>query len=148
LQDIGLTGSEHVLEVGTGSGYMTALLAARSAKVTSVEINPALAKFAAENLAAANVKNVSLFTGDAARGFASSAPYDVIVFTGSMEVVPDEAISQLKSGGKLFAVVGKAPVMRAKVLYKSAQGAISEKILFETVIAPLTNAARASAFVF
>jgi protein-L-isoaspartate(D-aspartate) O-methyltransferase len=148
LQDIGLSGNEHVLEIGTGSGYVTALLAARSAKVTSVEINPALAKFAAENLAKASVTNVSLFTGDGARGFASPAPYDVIVFTGSMEVVPEEAIAQLKATGKLFAVVGKAPVMHAKVLRKDAHGTITEKTLFETVIAPLTNAARAPAFVF
>jgi protein-L-isoaspartate(D-aspartate) O-methyltransferase len=148
LQDISLSGTEHVLEIGTGSGYLTALLAARCAKVTSVEINPALAKFAAENLAAAGVGNVALFIGDAARGFASHAPYDIIVFAGSMEVVPDEAIAQLKAGGKLFAVVGKAPVMHAKVLRKDAHGTLTEKTLFETVLAQLTNAARAPAFVF
>lgn len=148
LQDLGLSGNEHVLEVGTGSGYFTALLAARCAKVTSVEINPLLAKFAAENLAAANINNVCLFTGDAARGFAASASYDVIVFTGSMEVVPEAPLAQLNVGGKLFAIVGKAPAMHAKVLRKSAQGTITEKILFETVVTPLTNAARAAAFVF
>jgi protein-L-isoaspartate(D-aspartate) O-methyltransferase len=148
LQDIGLTGNEHVLEVGAGSGYMTALLASRSAKVTSVEIDPALANFAAENLRRANITNVSLHTGDASHGFAANGPYEVIVFTGSMEVIPEAALAQFKAGGKLFAIVGKAPVMHAKLLRKSASNVITEKILFETVVAPLTNAAKAPAFVF
>jgi protein-L-isoaspartate(D-aspartate) O-methyltransferase len=148
LQDLDLNGSEQVLEVGTGSGYMTALLAARSAKVVSVEIDPALAKFGAENLRIANVANVSLHTGDASHGYAAAQPYDIIAFTGSMEVIPEAAIAQLKAGGKLFAVVGKAPVMHAKILYKSASGVVTEKTLFETMIAPLVNAAKAPAFVF
>ncbi|TAG01171.1 MAG: protein-L-isoaspartate O-methyltransferase [Burkholderiales bacterium] len=148
LQDIALDGSEHVLEVGTGSGYLTALLAARSNKVTSVEIDPALTAFAAENLRRAKISNVSLHTGDAAHGFASAGPFDVMVFTGSMEVVPEAALTQLKAGGKLFAIVGKAPTMYAKILRKSAGGMITERTLFETQVAALENAARAPAFIF
>jgi protein-L-isoaspartate(D-aspartate) O-methyltransferase len=148
LQDLDLQGVEHVLEAGTGSGYMSALLAARSAKVVSVEIDPILAKFGAENLRAAGVTNVSLHVGDASRGFAAAQPYDVIVFTGSMEVIPESAIAQLKQGGKLFAVVGKAPVMHAKILRKSDKGVVTERVLFETMVAPLVNAATAPAFVF
>jgi protein-L-isoaspartate(D-aspartate) O-methyltransferase len=148
VQDLGLAGDEQVLEVGTGSGYLTALLASRSAKVTSIEIDPALTAFAADNLKRAKIANVSLHTGDASHGFAGAAPYDVIVFTGSMEVIPEAAIAQLKAGGKLFAIVGKAPTMHAKILKKAADGVVTERTLFETQVAPLANAAKAPAFVF
>ena len=147
-QDVDLHGFEHVLEVGTGSGYLTALLASRSAKVTSVEINPVLAKFAVANLAAAGITNATVVTGDAARGWTAAAPYDVIVFTGSMEVLPDEALAQLQPGGKIFAILGEAPAMRAQLITVTANGGRSERTLFETVVAPLTHAALAPGFVF
>jgi protein-L-isoaspartate(D-aspartate) O-methyltransferase len=147
LQDLNLKGSEHVLEVGSGSGYLTALLAARSKQVTSVEIDPALAKFATENLCNAGVQNATVSVGDAARGWPSGGKYDVIVFTGSMEVIPDEIFSQLNAGGRIYAVVGKAPVMLAKIAQRVGDSLV-EKTLFETVLAPLTNAAKAPAFVF
>jgi len=147
-QDVDLHGFEHVLEVGTGSGYLTALLASRCAKVTSVEIDPTLAQFAMTNLAKAGITNATVETGDAARGWAARAPYDVIVFTGSMQVLPDEVLAQLKPGGKIFAIIGKAPAMRAQLITATAQGGHSERTLFETVVAPLTHAALAPAFVF
>ncbi len=147
LQDLNLKGSEHVLEVGSGSGYLTALLAARSKQVTSVEIDPALAKFATENLCNAGVQNATVAIGDGARGWAAGGKYDVIVFTGSMEVMPDEVFTQLNAGGRVFAVVGKAPVMYAKIAQQVGETLV-ERTLFETVIAPLTNAAKAPAFVF
>ncbi len=148
VQDVDLHGSEHVLEVGTGSGYLTALLASRCAGVTSVEINPALAQFAVANLAKAGITNATVEIGDAARGWTARAPYDVIVFTGSMEVLPDEVLAQLKPGGKIFAILGKPPVMRAQLITATASGGHSERTLFETVVAPLTNAALAPGFVF
>ncbi len=147
-QDVDLHGFERVLEVGTGSGYLTALLASRCAKVTSVEIDPTLAQFAMTNLAKAGITNATVETGDAARGWAARAPYDVIVFTGSMQVLPDEVLAQLKPGGKIFAIIGKAPAMRAQLITATAQGGHSERTLFETVVAPLTHAALAPAFVF
>ena len=147
-QDVDLHGFEHVLEVGTGSGYLTALLASRCAKVTSVEIDPTLAQFAMANLAKAGITNATVETGDAARGWTARAPYDVIVFTGSMQVLPDEVNAQLKPGGKIFAIIGKAPAMRAQLITATAQGGHSERTLFETVVAPLTHAALAPAFVF
>ena len=147
-QDVDLHGFEQVLEVGSGSGYLTALLASRSAQVTSVEINPMLAKFAAANLAKAGITNATVETGDAARGWIAHAPYDVIVFTGSMEVMPDDVLAQLKPGGKIFVILGKAPVMRAQLITATANGGRSERTLFETVVAPLTNAALAPGFVF
>ena len=148
VQDVDLHGFEQVLEVGSGSGYLTALLASRSAQVTSVEINPSLAKFAAANLAKAGISNATVETGDAARGWTAHAPYDVIVFTGSMEVMPDDVLAQLKPGGKIFVILGKAPVMRAQLITATANGGRSERTLFETVVAPLTNAALAPGFVF
>ena len=147
-QDVDLHGVEHVLEVGTGSGYLTALLASRSAHVTSVEINATLAKFALANLAKANITNATVVTGDAARGWASAAPYDVIVFTGSMEVLPEGVLTQLKPGGKLFAILGKPPVMRAQLITVTGNGGRNERTLFETVVVPLIHAALAPGFVF
>ena len=147
-QDVDLHGVEHVLEIGTGSGYLTALLASRSAKVTSVEINPTLAKFAQANLTKAGITNATVVTGDAARGWAPAAPYDVIVFTGSMEVLPEEVLTQLKPGGKLFAILGKPPAMRAQLITATGNGGRNERTLFETVVAPLTYAALAPGFVF
>ena len=147
-QDVGLTGSEHVLEIGTGSGYLTGLLASRAAKVTSIEINPDLAKFATDNLARAGITNATIITGDGARGWKGLAPFDVIVFTGSMEVFPDEVLAQVKAGGRVFAIVGKLPVMNAQLITVSPNGGHHAKTLFETVVAPLTNAAKAPGFVF
>ncbi len=147
-QDVGLTGNEHVLEIGTGSGYLTGLLASRAGKVTSIEINPDLGKFATDNLARAGITNATIITGDGARGWIGQAPYDVIVFTGSMEVLPEEVFAQLKTTGKVFAIAGKLPVMNAQLITVSASGGRHAKTLFETVVAPLTNAAKAPGFVF
>ena len=147
-QDVGLTGSEHVLEIGTGSGYLTGLLASRAATVTSIEIDPDLAKFATDNLARAGITNATIITGDGARGWKGHAPFDVIVFTGSMELFPDEVLAQVKAGGRVFAIVGKLPVMNAQLITVSASGGHHAKTLFETVVAPLTNGAKAPGFVF
>jgi len=148
LQDLRLTGRERVLEVGTGSGYLTALLAARSAHVVSVEIDPALSAFAAENLARAGTRNVEQATGDAARGYSAAAPFDVIVFTGSMEVLPKDLSAQLSPGGRVFAVLGRPPIMTATLFHSTAEGGLRAEPLFETLVAPLVNAERAPAFVF
>ena len=147
-QDVALTGSEHVLEIGTGSGYLTGLLASRAAKVTSIEINHDLAKFGTDNLARAGITNATIITGDGARGWKGLAPFDVIVFTGSMEVLPDEVLAQVKAGGRVFAIIGKLPVMNAQLITVSASGGHHAKTLFETVVAPLTNGAKAPGFVF
>ncbi|MCS6995961.1 MAG: protein-L-isoaspartate O-methyltransferase [Casimicrobiaceae bacterium] len=148
LQELRLRGSERVLEVGTGSGYFTALLAARSAQVISVEIDPALAAFAAANLKRAGVSNVELLTGDGSRGLSSHAPFDVIVFTGSMEVLPEAIEQQLTAQGKLFAILGKAPMMTATLFTRTSTGTLHSVGLFETWVAPLVNAPRAQTFVF
>ncbi|HUH92610.1 MAG TPA: protein-L-isoaspartate O-methyltransferase [Casimicrobiaceae bacterium] len=147
LQELGLKEGESVLEIGTGSGYLTALLAARSRQVLSVEINPRLQAEARAHLDAAGVRNVRLERGDGARGWGGDA-YDAIVLTGSTPVLSDSWLKQLKPGGRLFAVVGDAPVMTARLSRWSAPGAIVHEDLFETVIAPLKNAPQPERFVF
>jgi protein-L-isoaspartate(D-aspartate) O-methyltransferase len=148
LQELAPRKSERVLEVGTGSGYLTALLAHRAAHVFSVEINPRLAAFGRANLERHGADNVTLETGDAARGWARHAPYDVIVLTGSTPVLPRAFLEQLAPGGRLFAVVGEAPAMRARLITCSAPGAWRSADLFETVIAPLANAEHPPRFRF
>src|SRR5262245_10806760 len=148
LQELNVRKTDRVLEVGTGSGYFTALLAHRCAQVVSVEINPALADIGRANLERHGADNVTLETGDAARGWPQRAPYDVIVLTGSTPVLPAAFLEQLSPGGRLFAVVGEAPAMAARLVVSSAPGAHRSTDLFETVIRPLVNAERPSRFKF
>src|SRR5271167_4755224 len=147
VQELGLKPSESVLEIGTGSGYLTALLARCAADVTSVEINPRLLAEAWGHLSSAGIGNARLEKGDGARGWRDET-YDAIVLTGSTPVLPDSWFRQLKPGGRLFAVVGDAPVMTARLARWSAPGAIVQQDLFETVIAPLKNAPQPARFVF
>ncbi len=148
LQELMLKKSDKALEVGTGSGYLTALLAHRAGRVISVEIKPQLAAFGRANLERHGVDNVTLEIGDAARGWPSHAPYDAIVLTGSTPLLPRTFLDQLAPGGRLFAVVGEAPAMRARLVNCSAPGAWRTADLFETVIAPLANAEHPPRFRF
>jgi protein-L-isoaspartate(D-aspartate) O-methyltransferase len=147
LQELEVEPGETVLEIGTGSGYFTALLASRKAHVTSVEINPGLAAQAEARLARAGIGDVELAVGDGAQRYGSEQ-YDVIALTGSTPVVPQGLVAQLKPGGRMFAVVGDAPVMTARLLRSVAPEATSTTDLFETVIAPLRNAAQPARFRF
>ncbi len=148
LQELNIRKTDRVLEVGTGSGYLTALLAHRAAQVCSVEIDPALAAFGRANLERHGTDNALLETGDASHGWPSRAPYDVIVLTGSTPLLPASLLEQLAPEGRLFAVVGDAPVMKARLVVCTAPGATRSSDLFETVIAPLANAERPSRFKF
>jgi protein-L-isoaspartate(D-aspartate) O-methyltransferase len=148
VQDLRLKGNERVLEVGTGSGYLTALLAARSASVTSIEIEPAIAQSAQANLHRAGVLNTELIVGDGFALAGKGAPYDVIVFTGSLPVMLDTALDWVTPGGRVFAVVGTAPVMQARIYTRTPEGSVLIEGLFETVIDPLANAPQAKKFTF
>ena len=148
VQELGVKKSDRVLEVGTGSGYLTALLAHRASHVLSVEMNGALAEFGRGNLSRLGVENIALETGDAARGWSKQSPYDVIVLTGSTPVLPQTLLEQLAPGGRLFAVVGDAPVMVARLVTCTGPGTFASAELFDTVIAPLENAQRPSRFEF
>jgi protein-L-isoaspartate(D-aspartate) O-methyltransferase len=148
LQELGLRKTDRVLEVGTGSGYLTALMSHRASRVFSVEINPKLAEFGRANLERHGAEGVTLETGDAARGWGSHAPYDVIVLTGSTPILPRAFVEELAPGGRLFAVVGEAPAMAGRLVTASVPGAWHGTDLFETVIAPLVNAEHAPRFRF
>ena len=148
LQEVAPKSTDKVLEVGTGSGYMAALLAHRARHVYSVEIVPALKSLGEANLRRAGVANVTVETGDAARGWQRQAPYDVIVLTGSTPELPEAFLAQLAPGGRLFAVVGEAPVMEARLVTCVAPGSFNSVDLFETVLAPLANALERDKFEF
>ena len=148
LQELMIKRSDRVLEVGTGSGYLTALMAHRAAHVYSVEIRPALAAFGRSNLERHGSDNVTLEIGDAARAWPRHAPYDVIVLTGSTPVLPRSLVDELAPGGRLFAVVGEAPAMSARLVVSTGPGASRSVDLFETVIAPLVNAEHPPRFRF
>jgi len=147
VQELELKEGESVLEIGTGSGYLAALLAGLARDVVSVEINPRLHGEARAHLATAGVRKVRLERGDGARGWGDDA-YDVIVLTGSTPVLPESWMKQLRPGGRLFAVVGDPPVMTARLTRWTAPGAIVHEDLFETVLPPLKNAPQPARFVF
>ena len=148
LQELAIKKTDRVLEVGTGSGYLSALLAARAHHVYSVEINPRLQTFGQQNLFRCGVENVTVEAGDAAQGWRERAPYDVIALTGSVPLMPQVFLAQLKPGGRLFAVVGDPPVMEARLVTCAAEGSYHTADLFETHIAPLQNALRHKRFEF
>jgi len=147
LQELRLKPGESVLEIGTGSGYFTALLASRGAKVASVEINPRLAAQAKARLDSAGYAAVELAVGNAARSWGRER-YDAIVLTGSTPTLPEGLIAQLSPGGRLFAVVGDAPVMKARLVRWVAPESLTAQELFETVIDPLHDAASPARFEF
>ena len=126
LQELALQPNESVLEIGTGSGYMAALMARLCARVVSVEIDSALAQQARANLQAAGVNNVEVRTADAAAGHfaacSAGSPFDVIVLSGSVTEVPDDLLALLKPLGRLFAITGRAPAMRATLIRPVAGG--------------------------
>ena len=148
LQALAPRRTDRVLEVGTGSGYLTALLAHRAARVYSVEIEPALAAFGKANIARHGVDNVTLETGDGARGYGKWAPYDIVVLTGSVPLLPRPVLDSLAPGGRVFAIVGDVPVMTAKIVTCTAPGAFRTVDLFETLLAPLVNCEQPSRFTF
>jgi protein-L-isoaspartate(D-aspartate) O-methyltransferase len=148
LQEAGLKNTDKVLEIGAGSGYMAALLAARAEFVTSIEIEPALVKMARDNLARAGVANIAVEQGDGLKGWAAKAPYDVIVLSGSVPVLPDVLLQQLKVGGRLVAVVGTLPVMSAQLVTRTGEMTFNTVNLFETVAPALRNAASGEQFTF
>jgi protein-L-isoaspartate(D-aspartate) O-methyltransferase len=147
VQSLELSARDRVLEIGTGSGYVTALLSRLAAQVTSVEIVPELSVLAARNLAGLHVDNITLCVGDAANGW-GSAQYDAIVLTGSVPVQPVELLNNLAVGGRMFVIVGDAPVMHGRVIRCVAPDTFESKNLFEISVAPLQNAPQPARFVF
>jgi protein-L-isoaspartate(D-aspartate) O-methyltransferase len=116
LQDADIQATDKVLEIGTGSGYMAALLAQQASSVVSLEIDPALAQMARTNLQNAGITHVDVRQADGSQGAPSDGPFDVIVLSGSVPEVPQHLLNQLTLGGRLLAIVGEDPVMRASVI--------------------------------
>lgn len=148
VQELMIKSTDSVLEIGTGSGFMTALLASLARHVYSVDIVAEFTRTAAAHLSSVQITNVTLDTGDAARGWDKHGPYDVIVLTGSVPVLPDSFRQSLNPGGRLLAVVGEAPVMQAQLVTRGQGGAYRSTALFETCIPPLKNALQPQRFVF
>lgn len=148
LQELDIVSSDRILEVGTGSGYMTALLASLGSHVYSVDLISQFTQSAAAKLAAHGITNVTLETGDAARGWNRHGPYDVIVLTGSVPMLPEAFQKSLNPGGRLLAVVGELPVMEERLITEVSAGAYNTVALFETCITPLKNALQPERFVF
>ena len=148
LQALGIRNTDKVLEIGAGSGFMAALLAAKAEFVYTVEIDPELVELARKNLAQAGVANVSVDLGDAAQGWPLYTPYDVIVVSGSMAAIPPAMLAQLRIGGRAVAVVGRAPAMELQMVTRTAEDAFATTGVLETVLAPLDHAPAASDFSF
>jgi protein-L-isoaspartate(D-aspartate) O-methyltransferase len=148
VQEVAPKPHERVLEIGSGSGYLSALLAHHAQHVHGAEISPRLKALAETNLAKAGVRNASIEEGDASQGWSAHAPYDIIVLGASTPVLPDSLLAQLKPGGRLFAIVGEAPVMQARLYTCIAAGSYNSTGLFETVVAPLKHAQQRERFQF
>ena len=151
LQALQVQRHETVLEIGTGSGFMAALLAHRAQSVTTLECKPALAATARANLARNGVVNVQVLEVDATKaagGHAAQGPFDVILLSGSVAEVPRALLQQLKAGGRLAAVVGQEPIMRAKLFTRAGEAAWGEQDLFDTVAPRLLGFAEPTQFNF
>jgi protein-L-isoaspartate(D-aspartate) O-methyltransferase len=148
LQELNVKKHETVLEIGTGSGYMAALLAHRGAKVTSVEINPDNRVLAQKNLARAGIHNVTVEEGNGALGWDKGAPYDVIVISGALELLPEALMQQVKVGGRIAAITGQPPVMEFSIITRTGETSWHPVKVFETNIRYLAGAPVASHFQF
>ena len=147
-QEIAVKKHENVLEIGTGSGYMAALLAHKARHVTTVEIQPESVALAKENLAKAGVTNVSVEEGNGAQGWSTGTEYDVIVVSGGLPVLPEALVKQLKVGGRMIAILGEAPAMSCQLITRTSETAHDAVKVFETVAKPLTGAEAPSRFTF
>ena len=151
LQELQVQRHEKALEIGTGSGFMAALLAHRAQRVVTLECVPELAQMARDNLrrnGLLNVQVVDVSAADGARGHAVDAPYDVILLSGSVAEVPPVLLEQLKVGGRLAAIVGEEPVMRATVFTRTGEASWTQQEVFDTVAPRLLGFAEKAAFHF
>ena len=146
-QDMHVQRHERVLEIGTGSGFMAALLGHRAQQVYTMETSPSLAASATEKLRRSGVNNVSVIEGDGSQGCPGEAPFDAIVLSGSVARVPAELLEQLKPGGRLVAIEGEEPIMRA-VRYTREDAGIKREELFDTIAPRLSGFPEAPRFHF
>ena len=148
LQALDIQSTDKVLVVGTGSGYLTALIATLADHVHAIEIHPELSELAKARLKKQKIHNVTLHVADASNGYAKAAPYDVIAFTGALPLRPITAEKMLKVGGRLFAVTGELPIMQATLTHRVSEEAFRHETLFETCLPYLEHAPQISQFEF
>ena len=148
LQEVMPRAHEKVLEVGTGSGYMAALLGGMAQRVITLEIDPALAALARQNLQRAGITNVDVRQADGAQGLAAEGPFDVIVLSGSVAEVPAALLAQLKVGGRLAAIVGDEPMMRATLITRTGEASHTTAQRWDTVAPRLAHFAQPTRFKF
>ena len=148
LHDVQLKPTDKVLEIGTGSGYLTALLADRSQHVVSLESNPELHANARANLQRAGIHNVDVRLGDGSAGAADDGPFDAIVLGGSVHDVPQALLQQLKVGGRLIAIVGEEPVMQATLFTRTSANDWTHRALWDTTAPRLIGFTEPSRFHF
>jgi len=147
LQAVAPTRTESVLEIGTGSGFLTACLARLAQSVHSIEQHVELADSARARLQAAGISNATIEVGDAVHGFTPPQTYDVVVATGAVFALPERWRAWVRPGGRLLAIVGESPVQRAILYTRSADLQWTEQVLFETDLPYLTHAAPPARFV-
>ncbi len=148
LQALNVQPTDNVLEVGTGSGYITACLAKLSAHVNSVEIHESLSQQAAERLVEQGILNISLYVDDATDTSKLTTQYAVIAITGSMPEVPEAYKQALTVGGRMFVITGEDPVMVARLITRTSEDTWAEQYLFETSLKPLVHSEKAKTFEF
>jgi protein-L-isoaspartate(D-aspartate) O-methyltransferase len=147
LQVLAIEAHDRILEIGTGSAYLTALVAKSGFHVTSVDIHGDFSLQAKAKLSKHGITNVSLEVGDGVEGWSRAAPYDVIAVTGSVPVLKDHFQQQLSRGGRLFVIVGESPVMEALLITRIAEREWSRESLFETDLPALVGAPQPPRFV-
>ncbi|ADI31083.1 protein-L-isoaspartate O-methyltransferase family protein [Methylotenera versatilis] len=148
LQALNIKRTDKVLLVGTGSGYLTALIAKLAKHVDALEIIPELSKQAEARIQKQNIHNVTFYVLDAFSGYTTDKTYDVIVFAGSLQLHPSAAEQMLNIGGRMFAVVGEMPIMQATLTQRVSEGSSRKETLFETCLPPLVNAPQSIKFEF
>ena len=148
LQDLEIQKNENVLEIGAGSGFMAALLAHKARSVLSLEINPELVELARANLKKAGIGNVEVRQADGAKGGAKDGPFDVILLSGSVAQIPHDLLNQLKIGGRLAAIVGDEPVMKATIITRTSATDFRTATPWDVNAPRLQNFAQASRFQF
>ncbi|HFE38134.1 MAG TPA: protein-L-isoaspartate O-methyltransferase [Gammaproteobacteria bacterium] len=148
LQALNIQPEDNILEIGTGSGYLTALLATLGSHVDSVDIYSDFQKAAAEKLTSLAIDNVSMIEGDASQGWGKPKQYDAIVITAALPELPEQYKQALAIGGRLFAVLGEGIVMQAVLVHRTHGDEWEQKSLFETALPLLINSEKPQAFVF
>ena len=148
LQDLAVKKTDKVLEIGTGSGFLTALLAHQAASVLSLEINPELASMARTNLRNAGIQNAEVREADGSKTASAEGTYDAILLSGSVSEIPQSLLGLLKVGGRLAAIVGDDPIMRATIVTRKGNAEFTTAQSWDAIVPRLQNFPESARFAF